>query len=392
MDSTVTDSAVAGAATSAPTSPGRPAHTPAAAHPRARKRRKLLGPILLAVVGLAVVLWLGREIYHGYRFVETDNAYVVGHLHQVGPRLEGRVVEVLARENQFVEAGAPLVRLDPLEFQLAVEKAQAALSQTRAQVAQAQAVAAQSDAQVTEAEAHFKQAQAQLAQTAAQLDLAQLNLKRAEELFARGGVVSQADLDNARAAARAAEAAHAANQANVAAAESSIGSARAARTSAHAQVTAGEAGIAVAESALRDTQRKLAYATLVAPAAGRVGNKSVEVGNYVLPGQIVLSIAEENPWIVANFKETQLARMHPGQPVEITIDAIPDRELRGTIESVSPASGAQFALLPPDNATGNFNKVVQRVPVKIVFDPASLDGIRDRLRLGLSAIVNVRVR
>lgn len=362
------------------------------AHSRTRKHGKFWGRFALGLVGIAVLGWLGGEAYHGYHFVETDNAYVVGHLHQVGPRVEGRVIEVLAKENQFVAAGAPLVRLDPLEFELAAEKAEAALSQTRAEAAQAEAVAAQADAQVTEADAKVKHAEAQLAQTAAQLDLARLTRQRNEDLFAKGGVISQADLDTARASFRAADSAHQANQANVAAAESAVGSARAAQTSAHAQVNAAQATVAVAESALRDARRKLGYATLTAPAAGRVGNKSVELGNYLLPGQTVLSIAEPSPWIVANFKETQLARMQPNQPVEINVDAIPGHTLHGTVESFSPASGAQFALLPPDNATGNFNKVVQRVPVKIALDEISLREVGERLRLGLSVIVNVRVR
>jgi membrane fusion protein (multidrug efflux system) len=148
----------------------------------------------------------------------------------------------------------------------------------------------------------------------------------------------------------------------------------------------------VSAAAVRDAQRKLSYTTITAPASGRVGNKSVEPGNYVLPGQILFAIAGTDVWVVANFKETQLARMTPGQEVEITIDALPKQVLHGKVDSISPASGAQFALLPPDNATGNFNKVVQRVPVKISFDEQSLRLVSDKIRLGLSAVVNVRVR
>ena len=205
-------------------------------------------------------------------------------------------------------------------------------------------------------------------------------------------MISQSDLDNARSGFTAAEAAVAANQANVTAAESSLGSAQAAQKSAHAQIAAASAGLAVAESSLRDAERKLSYATLVAPAAGRVGNKSVEAGNYVLPGQILLSLVEPAPWIVANFKETQLTRLQTGQPVDISIDAFPGEMLHGHIDSLAPASGAQFALLPPDNATGNFNKVVQRIPVKITLDPESIATLGDRLRLGYSVVVSVLVR
>ena len=369
-----------------------PASAAAPAQPAARPGNSFWKPALLILSLLGMVAWLGSVLVHGYHYVETDDAYLTGHLHQISPLVEGQVKEVLVRDNQSVQAGDVLVRLNPLEFELAKEKSQAALEQARAQENQARAAAAQSDAFITEATARVRQATAQFAQTAAQSDLAKLNLTRTEQLFASRGVVSQSDLDNTRSAFTAAEAAHAANQANVAAAESSLGSAQAAQKSAYAQIAAASANVAVAASALRDTERRLSYATLVAPVAGRIGNKSVEVGNYSLPGQILLALCEPELWIVANFKETQLPRMRPGQDVEITVDVLPDRVLHGTVESISPASGAQFALLPPDNATGNFNKVVQRVPVKIKLDQAVVNELGDRLRLGLSVVVNVRVR
>jgi membrane fusion protein (multidrug efflux system) len=367
--------------------------TPTPHHPQQRPGRALTWKsALLGVLIVAVVVWLGRLANHAYHYVETDNAYLAGHLHQVSPLEEGRVLEVRVTDNQPVKAGDVLVRLDPLEFELAVQKSRAAVEQARAQENQARAAAAQTDAQITEAEARVKQATAQVAQTAAQTELARLTLTRDEQLFAKGGVISQSDLDNARSAFAAAEAAGAANLANVAAAESSLGSAQAAQKSAYAQIAAASAGVAVAESAVRDAERKLGYATITAPAAGRIGNKAVEPGNYVLPGQILLSLVEPAPWIVANFKETQLTLLQPGQEVEITIDAFPGAVLHGHIDSIAPASGAQFALLPPDNATGNFNKVVQRIPVKIVLEPDSLAQFGDRLRIGYSVIVNVRVR
>ncbi len=368
-------------------------HSSEHAHPKKRPARSLTWKsALLGIVILGLAGWLGGLAIHAYRYVETDNAYLAGHLHQVSPLQEGRVLAVLVTDNQTVNAGDVLVRLDPLEFELALQKSRAAMEQARAQEAQTRAAAAQADAQITEAEARVKQAVAQVAQTTAQLELARLTLTRDEQLFGKGGVIAQSDLDNARSTFTAAEAAGAANQANVAAAESSLGSAQAAQKSAHAQIAAASAGLAVTESAVRDAERKLSYATITAPAAGRVGNKMVEAGNYVLPGQILLSLVEPAPWIVANFKETQLTLLQPGQPVEITIDAFPGTVLQGHIDSLSPASGAQFALLPPDNASGNFNKVVQRVPVKITLDQASLSSLGDRLRLGYSVVVSVRIR
>lgn len=348
--------------------------------------------IFAGAIGLALAVWLGRMAVHAYHFAETEDAYVTGHLHQISPQLDGQVKEVLVVDNQAVHAGDVLVRLDPLEFELGAQKARAALDQAKAQVTAARAAAAQADAAIAEAQARLKQAEAQTAQTTAQLELARLTLTRNEDLFSKGGVVTQADLDNARSAYRAADAAQAANQANVTAAQSAIGSAQAAHNSAQAQVTAALANAAVAESAVRNADRQFGYTTITAPADGRIGNKAVEVGNRVVAGQTLFSLAAPDTWIIANFKETQLARMHAGQPVELTVDALPGQTLHGTIDSIAPASGAQFALLPPDNATGNFNKVVQRVPVKIVLDDASRHDLGDRLRLGLSAVVNVRVR
>jgi membrane fusion protein (multidrug efflux system) len=364
-----------------------------AATPAPRSALKAYGkPALLILTALAVAVWLGRLMIHSYHFVETDDAYIVGHLYQISPQLQNQVKEVPVMENQAVKAGDVLVRLDPLEAQIAVQKSRAALEQARALENQMRAATAQADAQVAEARARIKQAQAQLTQTVAQLELARLTLNRTEQLFAKGGVIAQSDLDVARNTFAADDAARAANEANVTAAESSLGSAEAAQKSAYAQIAAAVASVAVAESDLHDSERKLSYTTITAPAAGRVGNKAVEVGNYVLPGQILLSVAGSDVWIVANFKETQLALMSPGQEVGITVDALPGHTLHGRVESLSPASGAQFALLPPDNATGNFNKVVQRVPVKITLDPESLAQLGDHLRLGISAVVSVRVR
>jgi membrane fusion protein (multidrug efflux system) len=349
-------------------------------------------PVLLATSALALVLWLGQLAVHSYHYVGTDNAFITGHLHQISPQLEGRVKEVLVLDNQSVKAGDVLIRLDPLEFELAVAKSQAALQQAEAAENQTRAAAAQFETQVAEAGARVKQAAAQQTQATAALDLARLTLKRDEQLSTQNGVIAQADLDNARSAFAAADAGVGAAQANTAAAESGLASAHAAQKSADAQIAVAAAATTVTKSDLDDARRKLAYATITAPADGLIGNKAVEPGNYVLPGQIMLALAEPAPWIIANFKETQLTRMQPGQPVEITVDALPGQTLHGHIDSLSPASGAQFALLPPDNATGNFNKVVQRVPVKIVLEPGSLAQLGDRLRFGYSVVVDVRVR
>ncbi|HEY4300631.1 MAG TPA: HlyD family secretion protein [Candidatus Didemnitutus sp.] len=356
------------------------------------KRRPAWKILLGVAVGAAVLAWSVRTGWHAYLYETTDDAYITGHLVQIAPQIEGQVATVNVADNQVVKAGDVLVRLDPLQFEIAVQKSRAALAQAKAQAAQSRAAEAQAKALVAETQARTKQAEAQLAQTATQLDLARLTLDRTEQLFAKGGVNSQADVDNARSAFKAAGAANAANAANITAAQSAFGSAQAQLVSSGAQIAAADASVAVAEAACRDAERQLSYATITAPTDGRVGNRLVEAGDHVLSGQQLLSLATPDPWIVANFKETQLARMRPGQAVEVEVDAVPGRRLQGQVESIAPASGAEFALLPPDNATGNFNKVVQRIPVKIVLDEAGRAALGDRLRLGLSAVVHVRVR
>ncbi len=354
--------------------------------------RKLTKPLLFGVAAVAMVAWLAHFALHAYRYEETDNAYVVGHIHQISPQVSGQVKEVLVQDNQSVRAGDVLVRLDPLEFEIAVQKAQASLAQAQAQETQATAATSQSAAQLAETSARATQADAQIVQARAQLDLAQLTLNRNEQLLKNGGAVTQAEVDNARSGFSAAQAGLDAAIANRAAAQASVGSAEAAQKSAGAQSIAASANAAAAKAALRDAERQLDYTVIKAPTDGRIGNKNVEAGNRVAAGQSLVALAEPAPWIVANFKETQLAKMHVGQDVEISVDALPGQTLHGKIDSLAPASGAQFALLPADNATGNFNKVVQRVPVKIVLDAASLSLAGERLRLGYSVIAEVRIR
>jgi membrane fusion protein (multidrug efflux system) len=292
-----------------------------------------------------------------------------------------------------VKEGQVLARLDPLQFQIAKQKAEAALAQAQAQEKQAQAKVESAKADATQMDAQIAQAEAQVQQMSAELDMANTNFGRNERILQSDArAVSKSELDNTKNTAQASRAAVTAAQANLQAAKAHAGAAMAAVDSAQAEVVAAQAAIAAQEAAGRDAERELSYVEIKAPLTGRIGNKNVEPGNRVQVGQALFAIVGEETWIVANFKETQLRKMQVGQPVEITVDAIDGRDFTGRLESFSPASGAQFALLPPDNATGNFTKVVQRVPVKIVFDPASIRGVEDRLHPGLSTVVNVRIK
>jgi len=375
----------------APTAPASHAHPTKSARADSPRNRLALKLALGAAI-LAVAVWLGRVAVHTYRYEETDNAYVVGHLRQISPQISGQVKEVRVHDNQNVKAGDVLIVLDSLEFEIARQKAEANVAQAKAQESVIVASGSQADAKLAEADARVAQAEAQVVQARAQLDLSRLTLSRNDQLLKDSGAVTQADVDNSRSAFSAAQAAYDAAQANFTAARAGVGSAEAAQKSVLAQAAAASATVAVADAAVRDADRQFAYTTLAAQSDGRIGNKNVEPGNRVQAGQTLLALAEPDVWIVANFKETQLARMQVGQEVEITVDAIPGQTLRGHIDSLAPASGAQFALLPPDNATGNFNKVVQRIPVKILLEADSPRTLGDRLRLGYSAIVTVRVR
>lgn len=348
--------------------------------------------IVITAAAVALCAWLAHFGYRAYLYEETDDAQVAGHVHQVSAQTDGTLREVLVTDNQTVAQGDVLATLEPLEFELLVQRESAGLAKAQADLARSGADAAEADAKVSGSEARLAAAQAQAAQARVQLDLAQINRGRARQLFAGGGAVTQSDVDNAESAYDGAQAAVAAAAANEKVAEATVTEARANTESTRAQALSAQASVLAYKAAVTDARRKLSYATVTAPVAGRIGNRNAEAGNRVQAGQVLFALVEPNPWIIANFKETQIARMHAGQAVDITIDALAGLELRGTVDSVSPASGAQFALLPPDNATGNFTKVVQRVPVKILLDTASAREAGERLRPGLSAVVAVRVR
>lgn len=416
-------------------------HQPEVSTSQAAKKRPL--GWILAVLGVGAIAATG----FGYRWWQyaathetTENATVTGNLHPISARIPGTVIDVEVQDNQPVRQGQLLVELDPQDYQVKVQQAQAALESARRQVevaqanisvtaqnAQAQntqatgdisgAVAAISTAKaaVTEAQSGVPAAQANLAQAEATLQQATADFNRYNSLYQEGAIARQ-QLDTARAAydvaiaqrnaaaqgiqqaqAKVAQAQEgvASAQARLAAARGGLQQAGAAKqqtTVKQTEYLAAQTAIAQAEAKLKEAQLQLSYTKIVAPTAGRIGRKNVEVGQQVQPGTPLLAIVDDQYWVVANFKETQLEDMQPGQPVEVKLDAFPHHTFRGTIDSLSPASGAQFALLPPDNATGNFTKVVQRIPVKVRFDPRSIQGYESRIVPGMSAEVTVELQ
>ena len=339
--------------------PEAAADLPDSRPPRRHPVRKISVIVLLAI-GL---VWAVRYTSHVLTHAETDDAYITGHVHEVSPHIGGTIAEVLVEQDTEVKAGDVLFRLDPRD-------SAAKLRQAEAQLAQAEAFIALAKAQIADSTAKVDQAQAQGTK-------ATLDFEREQELV-RTKVASKQEFDSSKAAFDTASASLIASKASVQAMNSALLVAQAQRDN--------------AQTALDNARLQLSYNTITAPAAGRTSKRNVEVGAYVQPGQALIAVVEPNVWIEANFKETQLAKMREGQRAEITIDALPGHAFTGTVESISPASGAQFAMLPADNATGNFTKVVQRVPVRIRLDADSIRDFEARLWPGLSTVVSVRVK
>jgi membrane fusion protein (multidrug efflux system) len=299
-------------------------------------------------------------------------------VHQVSSRVAGVVTKVLVDDNQLVKAGDTIAELDPVDHAVRVEQIEAQIASMQQQLKQAEAQIEQVRAQAAGASAQVKQSQAQLLR-------ARQDAERFGQLYNETmKAVSKAEVDASNAARDAAVADLAARRDNAAAAQAQIGAAEAGRDVLKAQVK-------VLQAQWKEAQQQLAYNRIVAPVDGRVGRRSVEVGARVQPGQAMLAVVEDNVWVVANFKETQLAGLAPGQMVNLEVDALPEHHLVGRVDSFAPASGNQFALLPADNATGNFTKIVQRVPVKITLDPQDVKKYAGRLVPGMSVVAEVEL-
>jgi membrane fusion protein, multidrug efflux system len=305
------------------------------------------GVLLALILGAAFFLLSDRF------WVTTDDAYVTAHLTTVTAKVPAYVRSLHVDDNTKVEAGDLLVELDPRDYVVALELA-------RADLATAQDKLHEAGDRVTISDSDVLQARAELEVAQANAVLAATNLKRLHAV-SDARAVSSERVDTGQAAADA-------THAQVAAAQTRVRSAMAAATLARSEVATATASVAQARAKFDQAQLNLSYTRISAVLSGTVASKSVEEGNYVQPGQMLLSIVPWTVYIIANFKETQLAHVRSGQPVSISVDAFPNVRLKGHVESLQRGTGSVFALLPPENATGNFVKVVQRVPVKILFD------------------------
>jgi membrane fusion protein (multidrug efflux system) len=399
------------------------------------KKRILIGS------GIAIITVLGVVGYRWWSYTSThesiNDAYVTGYIHPVSSRIAGTVTQVEVDDNQEVEQGQPLVELDPKDHQVVVQKAKAALANARQQASAAQAtinlvsqtaqantteaqgavgeaIASISSAQamVNQAQAEITTAQDQFTKAQAQEANAKITYQRYEQLYQTGAIPKQ-QRDDALTAYQVAQAETKAAQqgildakakyqstidgidqarANLVDSQGKVQQAQASGQQTEVnrrQYEAAQAQIATAAANLKQAQLNLSYTLIKAPVAGRIGNKTVQVGQRIQPAQPLLAVVSDDSWIVANFNETQVDKMQPGEAVDIHVDAFPGQTFKGVVNSISPASGSDFSLLPPDNATGNFTKVVQRIPVKITFDRNSILGYETRITPGMSVEVTV---
>ncbi len=336
--------------------------------------------VLVLVVGSIVI---GSVLYYldARQYESTDDAFVDAHIVRISPTVAGTLKEVADIDNRHVEAGHLLAVI-------AASGPEARLSEASANVKQAEAQFEQARAQVAAAQATRDQAAAQARAPLATAAKAQQDLARYEALRQIDpAAVAGQQLDAARATARSAAAEALAARQQIASASANIAVAR-------RQVAAARAVIEARQAALRQANVTLGDSRLTAPVSGQVVNRQVNVGSYVAPGTQLMAIVPDHIWVTANFKETQLRLMKIGQPVTIKVDAYPDVEFTGHVDSVQRGAGQAFALLPPKNATGNYVKVVQRVPVRIAFDvkPGSADPRKYPLGPGMSVVPTVKVR
>ena len=380
---------------------------------------------IAVLIGLVVLLVIGFFAYRYFTSYEsTDDAQVDGHINSISARITGHVIKLNVRDNQYVNAGDVLVEIDPADYQLAHDRAQADFADAQAaaiaagvnvpitdvnttsQVSASEADVNSARAGIQVAEQQLQAAKAQLAEAQANDVKAQNDLGRYKQLIDKQEI-SQQQYDQATAAARASTATVEAARANVDAAQQQVTQARGKLVQAEAnyryantapkqmQITRARAQSAVAQEQrkkadLDQAQLNLQYTKIVAPVNGIVSDRTVEVGQNVAPGQELMKVINlDDIWITANFKETQLREMRAGQPVTIEVDAN-GRKYNGRVDSIAGASGARFSLLPPENATGNYVKVVQRIPVKIVLDPGSNND--HSLRPGMSVTPKVWTR
>jgi len=340
------------------------------------RRRFRVGAFVFVVIVLALLV--AAYLYYGKYiapYETTDDAFIEGYVTFISPRVSGPVVKLLVTDNQRVKAGDVLLEMDPRDYQTLVDQANADLAAANTRVRQA-------EVQIAVDQAKAEQQKAAILAAQATAERAEADRLRYEAVQSQAVSRSQLDLAKTQASSAVAEVEVARDQAKAAAAQVDLD---------RADVETVRSQVQQTQTRLQTAQLQLSYTTVVAPRAGRVTRRTVEQGAYLQTGEALLALVPDDVWVVANFKEKQLERMRAGQPVLMTVDAYPGHKFKGKVDSLQAGSGARFSLLPPENAVGNYVKVVQRVPVKIVFDePLNLSEFD--LAPGLSVVPKVRVQ
>ena len=351
---------------------GKPAAESKTTTPKKNNRRMQL------FVGIAAVGLLAATAFYYDKFIapyeSTDDAFIEADATPIAPQVAGQVVRLLVNDNQEVKANDLLLEIDPREFQAKVDQTRANLAAAQSRLEQANAQYAVDLAKVDQEKANVVAAEAQAAYAAA-------DLKRYQSVGSRAVSESQLDLAGTQARSTAAQ---------VDAARDKEFSAEAQAKLDKANIQSASAEVALNEANVRQAELDLSYTKVTAPVSGFVTHRGVDNGAYVQPGQNLLAVMPHKVWVIANFKETQLAHMRVGQPVRVKVDAYPQARFTGHVDSIQAGTGARFSLLPPENATGNYVKVVQRVPVKIVLDDVANPYFV--LGAGMSVVPEVRVK
>jgi membrane fusion protein (multidrug efflux system) len=344
--------------------------------PPPRQKRRLALLIIIALAGVILIASAaGYYIVFIAPYETTDDAFIAGNVTFISARVSGPVVRLFIDDNQKVKAGDPLVEIDDRDYQTQMAQARANLVSAKDRVLQAKA-------QIIVDQDKADQQQAAVASAQAIASRAEADRVRYQTVQSNAVSRSQFDLAQTQAASTSANVEVARYHAKAAAAQVDLD---------RAELDTATSQVGQFEASLRHTELNLSYTRVLAPRDGRVTRRTVEQGAYIEVGQALLAIVPDNVWVVANFKETQLRRIRPGQPVSIRLDAYPQREFKARVDSLQAGSGASFSLLPPENAIGNYVKVVQRVPVKIVFDePINEPGLD--IAPGMSVEPKVRVQ
>ncbi|MEJ2183105.1 MAG: HlyD family secretion protein [Nitrospirota bacterium] len=353
-----------------------------------RKKRAALAVAALAFLagGIALLGYLHYKAYH----ISTDDAFIDGDVYTITSRVSGTVESVPVDDNQRVKEGDVLVELDPRDYALGVQQAEAALRSSRAKLKELQAKVQVARLTLKEAEGAKEAARADRELKQATLRKAEQDLRRAEALL-KEEVLPRERYDSAVTACDVARADVTAASERLRQAGAALDAKRAVVAQAASEVESQHSKIAEQAVALAAARLSLSYTTITAPASGYVTRSGVEKGNRVSAGQPLMAVVDlDNVWITANYKETQVGKMKPGQSVVFEVDAWPDVQFKGTVQSIMAGSGSAFSVFPPENATGNYVKVVQRIPVKIMPEKGAFREHTPRVGMSVVPVVNVR--